>query len=66
MTGDMAVQTSPVGIVLGLLRQSGLCPERGEEAVHVVLEQNLQIEVAGMLERAVQQLHVPYRELVVI
>ena len=66
MTGDVAVQSRPVGIILSFLRQSGLGPERSQQTVYVILQKDFDIEVTGVLERAVKQLHVPDRELVVI
>ena len=66
MTCHMAVEACPVGIVLRLFRQTGLSPERGKESVYVVLEKHFQVQVPGMLERAVEKFHVPYRELIVI
>ena len=60
----MAVQAVPVGIGRRLGLQARLLAVRGQQAVAVVLEQGVDIEVAGVLERTVQQDHVPEGEFI--
>ena len=62
----MAVQAGPVGIILSLLGQSGLGPERSQQTVDVILQEHFDVKVAGVLERAVEQFYVAYREFIVI
>ena len=66
VAADVSVKTVPVGVGLALRLKAGLLAVGGEQAVDVVLEQRLDVEVAGMFQHAVEQCHVTQIELVVI
>ena len=66
MSAHMTVQTGPVGKILRLLGQSGLMEERSQQAVGVILQENLHVKVHGVLERAFKQLYLIQIESVVI
>ena len=64
MPGHVAVQAVPVGIGRRLGLQARLLAVRGQQAVDVVFEQGVDIQVACVLERTVQQDHVPEGEFI--
>ena len=64
MAAHVAVQAVPVGIGLLPGLEPGLDPVGSQEPVAVILQQGLDVEVPGLLERAVQQFHIPEGELV--
>ena len=63
VTPHMAVQPVPVGIGLGLRRQACLLIIRCQQAVAVVLQQRLDVQVACLLQRTVQQGYIAERKL---
>ena len=64
VTAHMSVQPVPVGVGLGLWLQPRLLAVGSQQAVAVVLEKCLDVQVAGGLQRAVKQGHVAERKLV--
>ena len=62
MTGDMPVQTVPVGIWIGFHIQSCFFSVRSKQTVHIIFHENLQIQITGRLQRTFQQFHIPKRE----
>ena len=55
VTTHMTVQSGPVRIQLTLRLQSGLLEERCQQSVVVVLQQHFDVQVAGPLQRTVEQ-----------
>ena len=66
MSADMAVQPLPVREIFGFFRQPGLVQERSEQAVGVVFQQNLDVQVHSMTEGTVQKFHIAQGECVVV
>ena len=66
MSADVSVQVGPVGENLPFRGQSRFFEEGGEQAIDVVLKQYYYVEVASMLEGAVQQLDLAQRESVAV
>ena len=64
VAAHVAVQAVPVGIGRRLRLQAGLLAVRGQQAVAVILEQRPDVQVAGMLQRPVQQRHVAQGEFI--
>ena len=64
MATHMTVQSCPVRIQLALRGEAGLLQERCQQAVVVVLQQYLDVQVAGMFQRTVEQCNVSKWELV--
>ena len=60
----MTVQSCPVRIQLALRGEAGLLQERGQQAVVVVLQQYLDVQVARMSQRTVCQRDITKWELV--
>ena len=55
VAAHMAVQSCPVRIQLALRLETGLLQERCQQAVVVVLQQHLDVQVAGLLQGTVKQ-----------
>ena len=66
VSAHMSVQAGPVGEILRLLGQSGLMEERSQQAVGVILQEDLHVKVHGVLERSVKQFYLIQVECVVI
>ena len=57
VSGHMPVQPGPVGEKFRFQWQSRFLEERCQQAVGVILQQDLDVQVAGVFERAVKQVH---------
>ena len=62
MSSDVPVQVNPVGKAFSLRGKSRLFQEGGKQAVGVVLQEHIDVQVACLLEGAVQQLDLPQGE----
>ena len=64
VTAHVTVQSVPVAIALALWRQSRLLQVGRQQPVAVVLQQRLDVQVAGLLQRSVQQGYIAEGKLV--
>ena len=64
MAAHVSVESVPVRIRLSFRRQSRFFEIRCQQSVAVILQQRLDVQVAGLLQRTVEQLHITKWELV--
>ena len=62
----MAVKSGPVGEVLPFRLQAGFLQIGSEKTVGVIAQEHFDIEVHGVFETAVEQLHIVKRKLIAI
>ena len=66
VSAHVTVKPVPVGVGLGFWRQSGLFQIGCQQTVIVVLQKGLDVQIASLLQRSVQECHVTKWKLVLV